>query len=133
MFLDDDIRQEMALFNLENPESRKPKRYIITDILRKQYPHKYNRTKNKYTLLSIDDCLEDTEKNLQYCNNPGNLIDAKQMISYLDRRDRDILVKYFWLNMNQREIGIIYGYTSARINQLIAQSLRKIRKCLRIN
>jgi len=129
----EEIAQEKIVYRLEFPDSRRCDKFIIIDILCKLYPERYNRKHVRYDILHIDDCLLDTESCLWYYSDSDDMLDAVRLLDYLNERDRDIVRKYYLDGMSQVEIASIYGYTQARVNQLIMKSLRKIRICLKIN
>jgi len=55
---------------------------------------------------------------------------ANEILCLLDGRDRDIVFKFFVLEMELSDIGIEYGFGTERARQLVARGIRKIRECL---
>lgn len=84
-----------------------------------------------------------------YCNDPfmeeDDLTDfedqdktrkdvVNEIISTLNKRESDIIIKYFGLDKNKEmtleEIGILYGLTKERVRQIKEKALRKLRRCV---
>ena len=59
---------------------------------------------------------------------------VNEIISTLNKRESDIIIKYFGLDDNEEmtleEIGKLYGLTKERVRQIKEKALRKLRSCV---
>ena len=127
----EDIKQEIELSKLEHPERKQQYKYIHADVLRRLSPKESRRkqpTDPLYNYAQITDNLENDKKDVNFSTNIDDILFIEQLLKFLDDKERDIIVKHFLEGKTQQEIADEYNCVESRINQIIKQALRKMRK-----
>ena len=58
------------------------------------------------------------------------ILDIKIGLSQLTRREREIILLYFFENMNEREISRLFSISQQRVNTLKNRALSKLKRFL---
>jgi RNA polymerase sigma factor (sigma-70 family) len=126
-----DVRQEIELSKLEHPNWKQSYKYRHADALRKLSPRDYLRqqpTDPLYNYSQITDNLENGEKDVKFSSNIDDILFIEQLLNFLEVKEKAIIVKHFLEGKTQQEIADEYNCDCSRINQLVKQALRKLKK-----
>ena len=61
---------------------------------------------------------------------PEKTLDIKMGLSQLTKREREIILLYFFEGMNEKEISRLFSISQQRVNMLKNRALLKLRKFL---
>lgn len=61
---------------------------------------------------------------------PEKTLDIKMGLSRLTKREREIILLYFFEDMNEKEISRLFSISQQRVNMLKNRALLKLRKFL---
>ena len=131
----DDIRQELALFRLEYPNSRKTSKQVIIDCARsRKYAHSWN---GKFEHVPIELLLEPYvsspimaklhEDYLSYEIMPTQMIEIEQQLSVLSKSEMKLIWLYYVYGYTHQQMADIYHCTRTNITKKINAIIKKVR------
>lgn len=102
----------------------------IIDYIRKHYPfsHRgYDKKKDKYEFVPIESVCNEYDKSISYEQDVMNIDLIRKLGHILNRREKTILLYYYWKDMTMKAIGKELNLSEASVSLAHRLALKKLR------
>lgn len=122
----EDIAHDVVVSKLEKPSSKQSIDQAMVDLLRKRFgdprTSTFDERRSAYRVREFDKEVEAPEKDDSF------YLDVERRLGILGPVERAmILLGSIW-GLHQREIGMLFDLTEARVNQLLREIERKMKE-----